>query len=193
MTNIEISKSELKERDDRPITTSDETLNNLNTLSDDLATWAKLIEGGYRFVALDKIVPELVGVIRGIHLYFAKFENGKPIKKPFIRNEAIPEGFELRSDVKIEVEGQIVGISLSPSSTKFQLSKYTTWLSNQGMRPEWVVTKMQSRQASNDIGTWPVAVFEMVGMVGGPQTSEQPKSERPPEQTNSSNYPNGWE
>jgi hypothetical protein len=132
-------------------------------MSDDLAMWCKLVRGGFQFANQDKIVEELVGQLVSIQPYLINFDAGHrvPAKLPHVKSDLeIPEGYSRRCNVKIVAGGQVVGISLAPSSMKFQLSPYLKYLKNQGLRPEDVVTRITSKQVSNNMGTFQVAVFE---------------------------------
>jgi len=158
------NENAILKKDDFSVSIPDEDIDAVAALSDDLAQWAKLVPGGFQFPNRDKVIPELVGTIKSITPYLVKFENGVPSKLPHEPDDyKIPEGFERRSDVKIEVNDMVIGLSLAPSTIKHQLSPYVKYLRNQGLRPEQVSTRIQSRQASNNFGTWNIAVFSMAG------------------------------
>ncbi len=164
----------------------DDKLNAVIDLSDDQTSWVKVIEGGFKVINQDKFVKGFTGRIMDVTPYLMKFENGVPHKLPHVADDLdIPEGFERRCDVKILADDQLIGLSLAPSSTKYYLSPYLKFLKNKGLRPEQVFTKVTSKQASNDKGTWSVAAFELVGEPQGtsPETP-QPVSGR---------VPKGWE
>ena len=110
-----------------------------------------------------------------VNAYLIKFESGTPTKIPNVVNDLeIPKGYERRCDVKFLTSGgEVLGISLPPSSTKFYLSPYLKYLKNRNLRPEDVLTRVTSKQASNKHGTWPVAVFELA----------DPKAEPPKDYT----------
>lgn len=156
-----------------------EKLDQIISLSDDQTLWIKVIEGGFKIVSQDKFVKSLLGKIVDATPYLIKFESGTPTKIPNVTNELeIPEGYERRCDVKLLIEDEVFGISLPPSSTKFYLSPYLKYLKNKNMRPENVLTRVTSKQASNQFGTWPVAVFELADS---------------PETESSKNYPKEWD
>jgi len=143
----------------------DENIKSIIDLSDDIAIWCKLVPGGFQFANQGKIVEELVGQVVSINPYLINFDAGDrlPAKKPHVKEDTqIPEGYSRRCDIKIITGGQVVGISLAPSSMKFQLSPYLKYLKNQGLRPEDVITRITSKQVSNNMGTFQVAVFETV-------------------------------
>jgi hypothetical protein len=147
-----------------PPSIPDESIHQVIKLSDDLAIWAKLVVGGFQFANQDKIVPEIIGTLVQIQPYLINFDAGDrlPAKKPHVESDLdIPEGYSRRCDIKLLTSGQVVGISLAPSSMKFQLSPYLKYLRNQGLRPEEVLTRVTSRQVSNNMGTFQVAVFEV--------------------------------
>ena len=155
--------TELTKRENYELSIDNGTLEDVAALSDDWAMWVKLRDSGFEFVSMDKTVPELVGKIIDIRPYLVRFENGQPDKLPHCKNDLeIPEGYERRCDIKIETQGQVVGISLSKSSFIHQLSPFIKFLKNQGLRPEQVMTRLQSKQASNNLGVWNICTFEMV-------------------------------
>jgi hypothetical protein len=153
----------------------DESIDSVIEMSDDIAIWCKPVRGGFQFANQDKIVPELVGKLVSITPYLINFDEGdrQPAKLPHVKSDLeIPEGYSRRCDIKIQAGGQVVGISLAPSSMKFQLSPYLKYLRNQGLRPEDVVTRLTSKQVSNSLGTFQVVVFEMLD--GKEKPSETP-------------------
>ena len=165
----------LKTTGGTPPTIPDENVKAVIEMSDDLAIWCKLVRGGFQFANQDKIVEELVGQIVSIQPYLINFDAGDriPAKLPHVKSDLeIPEGYSRRCDIKIITGGQLVGISLAPSSMKHQLSPYLKYLKNQGLRPEDVVTRITIKEVSNSMGTFSVAVFEMVG--GKEKPSETP-------------------
>jgi hypothetical protein len=187
MSNDE--KSLTTREETRPVI-PDENVEAVIDLSDDVAIWCKLVPGGFQFANQDKIVPELVGRVVSITPYLINFDAGDrvPAKLPHVKSDLeIPEGYSRRCDIKIVNGGQVVGISLAPSSTKFQLSPYLKYLKNQGLRPEDVTTKINSKQVSNNMGTFQVAVFEMTN--SEKETPSEPLSEEVSEDTS---YPDEW-
>ena len=152
----------------------DEKIDQVISLSDDQTIWVKLIEGGFKIVSQDKFVKFLEGKTVDVNPYLIKFENGTPTKLPNATNDLeIPEGYERRCDLKLLIGEEVFGISLPPSSAKFYLSPYLKYLKNRNLRPEDVLTRVTSKQASNKHGTWPVAVFELA----------DPKAEPPKDYT----------
>lgn len=155
----------------------DETIEQIIAFGDDAALWVKVVDGGFR--ANDKTVPEITGIIREIHPYLVRWENGQPDKIPDVQSDFdIPEGYERRVDLKIIVDGQIVGISLAKSSLKYHLSPYLRYLKNIELRPDNVFTKLKVKAVSNAYGTFNVVIFKMVGPANG-VTSQQPQQPKP--------------
>jgi hypothetical protein len=155
-------------------------------LSDDQTSWLKIIEGGFKVINQDKFVKGFTGRIVSVEPHLMKFENNTPHKLPHVADDLdIPEGYERRCDVKLLMDDQLIGLSLAPSSMKYYLSPYLKFLRNKDLRPEEVLTKVTSKQASNDKGTWSVAAFELVG-------EPQDTSPEPP-QAVSGRIPKGWE
>jgi hypothetical protein len=164
----------------------EDKLNAVIDLSDDQTLWTKVIEGGFKVINQDKFVKGFTGRIVDVTPYLMKFENGVPHKLPHVADDLeVPEGYERRCDLKLLVDDQLIGLSLAPSSTKFYLSPYLKFLRNKGLRPEQVLTKVSSKQASNDKGTWSVAAFELIEETQG--TSPEPP------QPLSGRVPKGWE
>jgi len=140
----------------------DEIIEEIISIGGDSVMWSKLVDGG--FLINEKTIPAIEGIIFRIHPYMVRWDNKRPHKIPNIPNdEVIPEGYERRVDLKVLVDGQLLGLSLSKSSIKFQLSPYLRYLKNSGLRPEDVVTRLKSKQVSNVHGTFNVVVFEMLG------------------------------
>jgi len=144
------------------VSISDETIEQIISMGDDVAMWAKMVDNG--FSINDKTFSKIEGVIIDIKPYLVKWDNNKPYKIPNVANdEEIPADYERRVDLKILINGQIVGISLPKSSFKNRLSPYLRHLKNNGLRPEEVVTRLRSSKVSNVHGTFNVAAFEMLG------------------------------
>jgi hypothetical protein len=140
----------------------DETIDEIITIGDDAAVWAKLVDSG--FLINDKTIPTIEGIIYQIHPYLVRWEGKQPHKIPHVSNdEEIPDGYERRVDLKVLVDGQLIGLSLSKSSVKYQLSLYLKYLKSNGLRPELVLTRLLSKKVSNVHGTFNVVVFEMLG------------------------------
>lgn len=149
-------------RDLVTIDISEDTIEEIIAIGNDVAIWAKVVDGG--FSANDKTVPEIIGNICGISPYLVKWEGKQPHKIPHVVDDSeIPEGYERRVDLKILIDGQIVGVSLSKSSFIFQLSPYIRHLKNNGLRPEDVVTRLRTKQVSNLQFSFNIVIFEMLG------------------------------
>jgi hypothetical protein len=169
----EKKKKDLVVREETRPAIAEDVIDDIIEMSDDTAMWGRLTQDGIHFASQDKTVPYIVGPITGLDRYLVMFPGPgqKPVKKPWTKNDAeIPEDFSRRVDVRIYSNQfqQYIGVSLSESSAKFQLSPYLKYLHNQGIRPEEAITKISTRQASNDKGTWSVAIFELVDTTGTP-------------------------
>jgi len=177
--------------EDLSLSIPDENLQDVLNISDDLAVWAKLDRGGngFYFPSQDKTVTELTGVVKSLSPYLVRFEDNIPHKLPHEPDDLkIPDGYERRCDIKIDVDGMIVGLSLSPSSFKHQLSPYVRHLANRGLRPEQVTTRIKTKTASNSMGSWAIAVFSEAGQA--PQAEQPATKVHLPSQ--SSKVPEGW-
>jgi hypothetical protein len=174
-----------------PPSIPDSNLNAVIELSDDAAIWCKLADSGFTVIAQGKLIPEIVGRLVSVQPYLINFDAGDrlPAKKPHVKSDTeIPEGYSRRCDIKVEAGGSILGISLAPSSMKFQLSPYLKFLKNSGLRPEQVVTRLTSKRVSNNQGTFNVCVFELVDGTKKVRPSETPSSDE-----TSPELPEGWE
>jgi hypothetical protein len=128
--------------------------------------WVKFNTSG--FVLNDRTLPELQGVLFHIYPHLIRFEGKTPRKEPnVIRDEDIPEGFERRCDIKIQLRECKVGLSL-PKTSFYQLKPYVKHLKNQGLRPEQVVTRLRTRPQTNQHGTFAIIVFELLKIINNP-------------------------
>jgi len=103
-------------------------------------------------------------ILVAIEPYYVKWVGKQPEKIAFQGQEAPPE-FSLRCDIRMLVDGVLVGISLSKSSTKSQLSQYLKFLKKSGFRPNQVVTRVRSKTVANPHGRFPLAIFDCIGTV----------------------------
>lgn len=150
----------------------DERIDQIINLGEDSTFWLKVSSGG--FVANDRVIPQLIGIITDIVPYFVRWEGKVPTKIPI--SDQIPDGFEIRCDIKVLVDGQVVGISLSKSTVRYQLSPYIRSLKNSGVKPEEVFSRLRVKQATNAYGTFNVVIFECVG----PAKTTGPPNQVPP-------------
>ena len=151
----------------------------LQTGSDSDVLWAKFNPSG--FVLNNHTLPELQGILFHIHPHLLRFNGKTPEKLPnVLRDEDIPEGFERRCDIKIQLQECKVGLSL-PKTSFYQLKPYLKYLTNKGLRPEQVVTRFRTRSQTNQHGTFAVVVFELLKIIddagdlpsdGGPDTPQ---------------------
>lgn len=157
----------------------DEVLSQIVELADG-TLWVKVTQLG--FVWGDKVAPELVGLIADIHPYCIRWADKCPEKVPFAKTP--PVGFEVRADLIIVIGGQRVGISIAKSTIKGQLAPYLKFLQNQHVKPDQVVTRLRTRQASNAYGSFTVVTFEYVGpaseQVVEPAVEKSPTANTPP-------------
>jgi hypothetical protein len=163
----------------------EETLEEIVAMADDHILWMKATQFGFSHD--EKVISEIRGIIIQAEPYLVKFEGiGKPpIKKPHVLNDSdIPEGFERRCDIKIDVgDGQIIGVSLSKSSFRRGLAPYLKYLRNQGLHPHDVVTIMRTRLASNQFGQFPVIDFMVAGEPSPPESGPAQPAQREAKQS----------
>jgi hypothetical protein len=144
----------------------DEVIDAIVEIGDQVALWAKVTETG--FLINDKIFSEISGRIINMNLHYVKWTDKKPHKILFELGKKLPEGYESRLDLFVEVDGQVVGISLSKSSLKYHLSPYLRNLKNIGMRPEDVISRLRVKQVTNKFGSFNVVIFDAVDKVAEP-------------------------
>jgi len=164
----------------------DATLKAVMDLGKEITIWIKPVNGGFKIEKQDKFVKNFEGRILSMDPYLIQFENGVPDKRPHVDDDLqIPKGYERRCDLKILASDQILGISLAASSFKYNLSKYLIFLDGKGLRPEQVITKFFSQQASNAKGTWSTVCFDLVSVISdspvSPSTSTPSQSAIPAE------------
>lgn len=145
-------------------------------LADENALWIKMNEGNFLYNG--KIIPEVQGVIVSINPYYVQWVDKKPEKIPF-NGQEVPEGYDLRCDLKLNVNGSIIGLSLAKTSTKTHLAPYLKFLKDSGLKPAGVVTRIRSRVVSSPHGKYSVAVFDCCGAIDDFQESI-PSQEEPP-------------
>ena len=126
---------------------SDDVIEAVAAIGDQVALWVKIVETG--FLLNDKVIPEISGRIINMNLHYVKWTDKKPDKIPFDLGKELPEGYESRLDLFVEVDGQVVGISLPKSSLKYHLSPYVRNLKNNGLRPEDVISRLRVKQVTN--------------------------------------------
>lgn len=148
------------------ITISEETIDQLERLADENALWGKIVEGG--IIINDKVFAEIIGFIISIYLYYVLWADKRPSKIPYKGQDA-PEGYELRCDIKLNVDGTVIGLSLPKTSTKAHLSQYLKFLKRSGLQPNRVLTRIRSKAVSSPHGKFHVAVFDCVGSVDDKQ------------------------
>ena len=143
-------------------------------LGDENAMWVKIVDGGF-LVNGEKVVPELRGVIVSVNPYLVRWTDKRPEKIPF-NGQDTPEGYDLRCDLKINIDGTVVGLSLPKTSTKSQLGPYMKFLKNANLLPNRVVTRVRSKSVSSPHGKFNLAVFECLG---GLDEIKRPEGEDP--------------
>lgn len=140
-----------------------ETIDRIAALADENALWVKLTEGGF-IVNGEKVIPELKVVMIGVNPYYVRWVDKKPEKIPY-EDQKAPDGFELRCDIKMNIAGTVIGLSLPKTSTKSQLSQYISFLKKNNLRPNQVITQIRSKAVSSPHGKFNVAVFDCEGPV----------------------------
>ena len=144
----------------------DDVIEAVAAIGDQVALWVKIVETG--FLLNDKVIPEISGRIINMNLHYVKWTDKKPHKIPFDLGKELPEGYESRLDLFVEVDGQVVGISLPKSSLKYHLSPYVRNLKNNGLRPEDVISRLRVKQVTNKYGSFNVVIFNAVVKVAEP-------------------------
>jgi hypothetical protein len=195
---------ELIEKSENPIvivSIPDDLIEAVAAICGQDALWVKIVETG--FLLNDKVIPEISGQIIGINLYGVRWTDKQPHKITYNPGKDLPEGYGLRCDLFVKVHGQVIGISMSKSSLKYQFSPYVRNLKNNGLRPEDLITRLRIKQATNKFGSFNVVIFDAVGKVSEPTlvttppiVSEPPASSPPQSQesvnTQTSDPSNPW-
>lgn len=132
-----------------PIRLTSEVVERVISISDDDVKWLKFNETGF-LDGNEFLTSELAGKILDIHPYWIKWLIGEPPEKiPFTKLEDEPEGFELRTDIKILLcDGEIMGLSLA-SSSSHAISRYMRRLQALRLVPSEIVTTMKTRAVVN--------------------------------------------
>jgi len=144
------------------ITIPEATVDLISRLADENAMWIKITDGGFLFN--DKVISEMKGRIISVNPYYVQWIDKKPYKIAY-EGQAQPEGYELRCDIKIDVAGTIIGLSLPKTSTKTHLSQYLKFLKASGLRLEDVITRCRVKAVSSPHGRFNVVVFDAVGSI----------------------------
>jgi hypothetical protein len=156
----------------------EEKINLMAHLADENAKWLKIVDGGF-LVDGEKVVPELQGVLIDYTPYFVRWVDKKPTKIAFeVEGQEPPEGYELRCDLRIDIAGTIIGLSLAKTSTKAYFSKYVKFLKNSGLQSHQVITRVRSKTVSSSHGKYNVAVFDCIGPAGTRQRPESSQADR---------------
>jgi hypothetical protein len=132
-----------------PIHLTHEVIEKVISISDDDVKWLKISEAGF-MDGHEFLTGELAGEIIDIKPYWIKWFIGEPPEKiPFTKLEDEPEGFELRTDIKVLLrDGEIMGLSLA-SSSSHAISRYMRRLQALRLVPSEIVTTMKTRAVMN--------------------------------------------
>lgn len=134
----------------------------ISNLADENVLWVKTTDGG--FMVHDKVIPEITGVIVSITPYYVMWVDKKPTKIEFT-GQPQPDGYELRCDLKINVAGTIIGLSLPKTSTKTHLAQYLRFLTKSGWKPNNVITRARVKVVSSPHGKFNIIIFDAVGTI----------------------------
>lgn len=148
-----------------------EEIDKITSLADDVAIWGKIAEGG--IIINDKTLPEIVGQILKINTYCVRWVDKKPDKIPFLSEGDMPEGYEIRADIKVLCDHQVIGLSLSQSSARYQLGPYIRSLQARNLNPAEVLTSIRTKSVSNKYGKFAIATFLNMGKPKGIVTREE--------------------
>jgi hypothetical protein len=165
-------------KDKKALTIPDINLNQCTSLADGITLYAKLDKAAAGIVieSQGKTLADLKGRLVFIEPHLGKWTDGVLEKLPYVEKKLdMPKGFKPRCDIKIDSGGTLIGLSLAESSFVYQLCPYLKYLENQGFRPEQVITRIRTQMRSNDLGSWPIAVFDIVE-----DDSDNVKPQQPP-------------
>ncbi len=126
-----------------------DTIESIISISDDDVLWLKIAEGGF-LDGDDFLTAELRGIVFDIKPYWIRWNIGEPPEKiPFRSMDDQPEGFELRTDLKIKLlDDELVGLSLAPSSSR-NFSRYMRRLQGLRLPISEIVTSFSTRAVVN--------------------------------------------
>lgn len=121
------------------------------SITDDDVMWLKISDAGFH-AGENFMAEELSGLILDFKTYWIKWcQNEPPDKIPYSKMEDQPEGYELRTDLKVKLlDGELVGLSMAPSSTR-SFSRYTRRLLAARYEPGDVITIFRTRSVVNKI------------------------------------------
>lgn len=119
------------------------------SISDDDVLWLKFSEGGF-FNGDNFMAAEIQGVIFDVKPYWIRWLMAEPPDKiPFRSMDDQPEGYELRTDLKVSLRhGELVGLSLAPSSVR-NFSRYARRVKGLHLGINDVVTIFSPRAVTN--------------------------------------------
>jgi len=157
------SKEMVAVRLDQLVNIPQDTITNIIKISDDDVRWLRIGHEG--FMDGQAVFAErLYGTVCRISPYWIKWTAGEPPEKmPFVSMEDQPQGFEIRTDIKICLHtGEFVGLSLA-SSSSHNFSRFVRRLTSQGLNIKDVVTEFTTRSVMNAKGQrFPICEFSYV-------------------------------
>ncbi|MFH0812219.1 MAG: hypothetical protein V2A69_05210 [Pseudomonadota bacterium] len=165
-----------------PVRLTDESIERVISISDDDVKWLKISEAGF-MDGHEFLTSELTGKILDIHPYWIKWLIGEPPEKiPFTKLEDEPEGFELRTDIKILLgDGEIMGLSLA-SSSSHAISRYMRRLQALRLVPSEIITTMKTRAVVNrENQKFTILDFQFVPPTPENSPPQVVKTENPPQ------------
>ena len=138
-------------------------LDAIAALSETQIPQLKPVESGFRVKGSETFVKEIRGTIIDVSPYLIRFENNIAHKLPHVADDLdIPPGYDRRCDLRILVDDQVIGLSLSPTSMRHQLSPYIKYLRGKGLELHRVTSRLTSQQVSTSKATWSKVIFEHV-------------------------------
>jgi hypothetical protein len=149
----------------------EDTLDQLCSLAGHEKVYAKLTTAGFALnTDPDSPVPTLRGIITNAKPGYIRFGGQGEMPEKLDLDEMTPEeaeaeGFDLRLDLELQVNGTLVGLSL-PKSSAMRFSRYTQWLRGAGLNPSDVATELKAVKATNRHGTFAVCTFTAVERLG---------------------------
>lgn len=147
----------------------DDVLYQMARIAEQQTIWVKPKPGG--FMVDDSLVPAIEGRVYDIKPYWCRWTDGEPEKLAMVDGEEPPEGFEARCDIGLATSnGLNIGISLAPSSFLRHWAPYCKYLTDQGLNPSEVVTRLTTKEAHSSYGVFTVVI---------PKLMDEPQRVRP--------------
>ena len=117
--------------------------------------------GGFKISGLEKILPELRGVIDDFSIYQGKFDGKKFLKRDATGPES--DGYQNRADIYLQISPEYTTTLSLPKTSTTAAINYFMSLKARNITPNQVVTKITTKIVTGQYGPYSIAVFEDCG------------------------------